>query len=135
MVENDKQDAVSLGDGLALDEILQVLDQAHLLILDNAVDLGLFSHVPESEDLVRDGIIIVLLVGLLHKLFLKITEAFVDDLRRQGIALFDHCCDVGLQGFHEVVFFAEHLIDGLNDYLLQVFLIDRPGSADMAGIL
>lgn len=81
MVENDKQDAVSLGDGLALDEILQVLDQAHLLILDNAVDLGLFSHVPESEDLVRDGIIIVLL--------------------------------------------TDHLIDCLNDYLLQELLLHQ----------
>ena len=47
----------------------------------------------------------------------------------------DHRGDVCLQGFQEVVLFAEHLIDGLNDYLLQVFLIDRPSSADVAGIL
>ncbi len=45
------------GGGLLMDEILQVLDQAHLLILDHAVDLGLFSHIPEPEDFIRDGIV------------------------------------------------------------------------------
>lgn len=30
-----------------------------------------------------------------------------------GYHLFGHCCDVDLQGFQEVVFFAEHLIDSL----------------------
>ena len=39
------------------------------------------------------------------------------------------------RAFMKSSFFAEHLIDGLNDYLLQVFLINRPGSADMSGIL
>ncbi len=77
------------GAGLALDKILQVLDQAHLLILDNTVDLGLFSHVPEPENLVCDGIVVILLVGLLHKLFLQVSETFVDDLRRKGISLLD----------------------------------------------
>ena len=40
------QRLVKLCDGgrLAFDEILQVLDQAHLLILDHAVHLGLLSH-------------------------------------------------------------------------------------------
>ena len=31
-------------------------NQPHLLILDNAVDFSLFSHFPEPEDLVCDGI-------------------------------------------------------------------------------
>ena len=62
-------------------------------------------------------------------------EALIDDLWRQRVSLFDYRGDVGLQGFQKVVFFAEHLIDSLNDYLLQVFLIDRPRSANMAGIL
>jgi hypothetical protein len=35
------------GGGLGLDEILQVLDQAHLLILYNCIHLGLLSHIPE----------------------------------------------------------------------------------------
>ena len=43
--------------GLAFDEILQVLDQVHLLILDHTVDLGLFSHIPESKNLVSDGVV------------------------------------------------------------------------------
>ena len=43
------------GAGLGLDEILQVLDQAHLLILDYAVDFGLLSHIPEPENLISDG--------------------------------------------------------------------------------
>ena len=42
--------------GLALDEVLQVLDQAHLLILDHAVDFGLLSHILEPENLISDGI-------------------------------------------------------------------------------
>ena len=39
--------------GLALDEILQILDQTHLFILDHAVDFGMLSHVPEPEDFIN----------------------------------------------------------------------------------
>ncbi len=49
--------------GLALDEILQVADLLHLLIPDHGIYLGLFAHVAESEYFIRDGIVIVLLVG------------------------------------------------------------------------
>ena len=94
------------GGGLLPDEILEVSDQPHLLVSDNAANFSLLSHVPESEDLVRDGIVVVLFVGFLQELLLQFPEAFIDDLWRQGITLFDHCCDVGLQGFQEVVFFA-----------------------------
>jgi hypothetical protein len=118
-----------------MDEILQVLDQPHLLVSYNAVNFGLLSHVPEPEDLVRDGVIVVLLVGFIQEFLLQFPEAFVDDLWRQSVSLFDYRGDVGLQGFQKVVFFAEHLIDSLNDYLLQVFLIDRPGMAHVAGSL
>ena len=76
------------GGGLLPDEILKVSDQTHLLIPDNAVDLGLLSHVPEPENLVRDGVIVVLLVGFLQEFLLQFPEAFVDDLWRQGISLF-----------------------------------------------
>ena len=84
------------GGGLLPDEILKVSDQTHLLIPDNAVDLGLLSHVPEPENLVRDGVIVVLLVGFLQEFLLQFPEAFVDDLWLQGISLFDHCGDVCL---------------------------------------
>ena len=121
------------GGGLLMDEILQVLDQTHLFILDHAVDLGLFSHIPEPEDFIRDGVVIVLLIRHLYELLLQLPEAFIDDFRRQGISLFDHRGDVGLQGFQEVILFAEHLIDGLNGHFLQDLLVDRPGMADVAG--
>ena len=84
------------GGGLLPDEILKVSDQTHLFIPDNAVDLSLLSHVSEPENLVRDGIVVVLLVGFLQEFFLQFPEAFVDDLWRQGISLFDHCGDVCL---------------------------------------
>ena len=93
------------GGRLLPDEILQVLDQAHLLILDYAVHLCLFSHIPEPEDFIRDGVVIALLIRHLHELLLQLPEAFIDDFRRQGISLFDHCGNVGLQGFQEVVLF------------------------------
>lgn len=53
------QRLIKLRDGgrLAFDEILQVLDKMHLFIFDHAVDLGLFSHIPETEDFIRDGIV------------------------------------------------------------------------------
>ena len=41
--------------GLKPDEVLQVLDQAHLFVLDYAVDFGLFSHIPEPENHIRDS--------------------------------------------------------------------------------
>ena len=123
------------GGGLLPDEILKVSDQTHLFIPDNAVDLSLLSHVPEPENLVRDRIVVVLLVGLLQEFLLQLPQAFVDDLWRQGISLFDHRGDVCLKGFQEVVLFAEHLIDGLNDHVLQGFLVDRPGAAGVAGVL
>ena len=125
------QRLVKVRDGgrLLPDEILKVSDQPHLLVSDNAVDFGLLSHVPKSEDLVRDGVVVVFLVGFLDELLLQLPEAFIDDLRRQGIPLFDHRGDVGLQGIQEVVLFTEHLIDGLNGHFLHELLVDRPGVA------
>ena len=66
------------GSGLLPDKVLQVSYQPHLLVPDYAVDFRLLSHVPESENLVCDGVIIVLLIGFLQKLLLQLPEAFVD---------------------------------------------------------
>ena len=82
------------GGGLLMNEILQVLDQTHLFILDHTFDLGLFSHIPEPEDFIRDGVVIVLLIRHLYELLLQLPEAFIDYFRRQGISLFDHCGNV-----------------------------------------
>ena len=71
--------------GLAFDEILQVLDQVHLLILDHTVDLGLFSHIPESKNLVSDGVVVSLLVGFLHERLLQFPATLVNDLWRERI--------------------------------------------------
>ena len=38
------------GGGLLPDELLKVSDQPHPLVSNNAVNLGLLSHVPEPED-------------------------------------------------------------------------------------
>lgn len=73
------------GGGLLPDEILKVSDQPHLLVSDNAVNFSLLSHFPELENLVRDGIVVVLPVVFLQELLLQFPEVFVDDLWRQGI--------------------------------------------------
>ena len=85
------------------------------------------------EDFICDGVVIVLLIRHLYELLLQLPEAFIDDFRRQGISLLDHCGDIGLQGFQEIVLLTEHLIDSLNNHFLQVLFIDRPGMADVTG--
>ena len=69
------------GGGLLSDEILKVSDQPHLLVSYNAVNFGLLPHVPEPEDFVRDGIVVIFLVGLLQEFLLQLPETFVNDLR------------------------------------------------------
>ena len=71
------QRLVKLCDGsrLALNEILQATDLLHLFILDDAVHLGLPALIPEPEDLIRDGVVIVLLVDLLQELLLQLAQA------------------------------------------------------------
>lgn len=60
------QRLVKLGDcaGLLFDEILQFPDLLHLLVLDDAVHLGLPALIPEPENLICDGIVVVLLIDL-----------------------------------------------------------------------
>ena len=74
---------VKLRDGgrLALDEILQVPDLLHMFILDDAVHLGLSALIPEPENLISDGVVVVLLVDLLKELLLQLAQALVYDLR------------------------------------------------------
>ncbi len=100
-----EQCLVKLGDvgGLALDEILQVADLLHLLIPNHGVHLGLFAHVAEPEYFIRDGVVIVLLIGLLHQFLLQLPQALVDALRREGVVLTDHGGDIGLQLLKEIV--------------------------------
>ena len=77
------QRLIKLRDGgvLAFDEILQVSDLLHLLVLDDAVHLSLPALIPEPENLISDGIVIILLVDLLQELLLQLAQALVDDFR------------------------------------------------------
>ncbi len=88
---------VKLRDGsrLALDEILQVTNLLHLFVLDNVVHLGLPALIPEPENLISDGVVVVLLVDFLQEFLLQLAQALVYDLRREGITLQDHRGDVG----------------------------------------
>lgn len=72
------------GGGLAFDEILQILDLLHLFILDDAVHLGLMTLITELENLICDGVVVVLLVDLLQKLLLQLVQSFVYDLWRES---------------------------------------------------
>lgn len=47
-------------DRLAFDEVLQAADELYLFIHDHAVHLGLFAHVPKSENLISDFVVIAL---------------------------------------------------------------------------
>lgn len=58
------------GGRLALYEILQVPDLLHLLVLDDAVYLGLSALIPEPENLICDGVVVVFLIDLLQLLYL-----------------------------------------------------------------
>lgn len=66
------QRLIKLRDGgrLAFDEILQFPDLLHLLVLDDAVHLGLPALVPEPENLISDGVVVVLLVDFFQEVFL-----------------------------------------------------------------
>lgn len=129
------QRLIKLCDGgrLALDEILQVPDLLHLLILDDAVHLGLSTLIPKPENFICDGIVVVLLVDLLQELFLQLAQTLVYDLRREGIALQDHRGNVSTQRLQEIILLAEHPVDGVDDHLLQKCFIHRPAVAGVTG--
>lgn len=128
---------VKLCDGgrLAFDEILQIPDLLHLFIFDDAVHLGLPALITEAENLICDGVVVCALVCFFQKLFLQIAQPGIDDLRGEGAAISDGGFHVGLQGFQKVVLLAEHLIDGVDYYLLQNGLIHCSAAAGVAGVL
>ena len=72
------QRLIKLCDGgrLAFDEILQVPDLLHLFILDDAVHLGLPALIPEPQNLIREGVVVVLLVDFLQELLLQLAQVF-----------------------------------------------------------
>ena len=58
------------------DEVLQLLDPVHGFFPAVAVHLGFFFLLPEPENLVGDGVIILLVVGLFDKLLLEFYQPF-----------------------------------------------------------
>ena len=78
------------------DEVLQLLDPVHGLFPVVAIDLGLFLLVAEPENLIGDGIVVLLVVGLLDALFCQ---------EVRGVGLLK-------QGITHVLLVAENLVDG-----------------------
>ena len=72
------QRLIKLCDGgkLAFEIILPVPDLLHLLILDDGVHLGLPALIPEPQNLIREGVVVVLPVDFLQELLLQLAQVF-----------------------------------------------------------
>ena len=68
------------------DEALQLLDSVHGLFPVVAVNFGLFLLLPEAENLIGDGVVVLLVVCLLDKLFLQFFQPSLDAVRREGVS-------------------------------------------------
>ena len=63
------------------DEALQLLDSVHGLFPVVAVNFGLFLLLPEAENLVGDGVVVLFIVCLLDKLFLQFLKPCLNAVR------------------------------------------------------
>ena len=63
------------------DEVLQLLDPVHGLFPVVAVDLGLFLLVAEPENVISDGIVVLLVVGFLDELLLQFLKPALNTVR------------------------------------------------------
>ena len=63
------------------DKVLQFLDSVHGFFPVVAVELGLFLLVAEPENLIGDGVIVLLVVCLLDELFLKFFKPCLNAVR------------------------------------------------------
>ena len=71
------------------DKVLQLFDPVHDFFPVVAVELGLFLLVAEPENLIGDGVIVLLVVCLLDELFLQFLQPCLNAVRREGISV-DH---------------------------------------------
>lgn len=108
------------------DEVLQLLDPVHGLFPVMAVDFGLFFLLPEPENLISDGVVILLVVCFLDELFLELLQPCLNAVRREGISADHGFGDVCLQLFQEGAALRQNLIDGFDRDLLQQELVYRP---------
>ena len=63
------------------DEALQLLDSVHGLFPVVAVNFGLFLLLPEAENLVGDGVVVLFIVCLFDKLFLQFLKPCLNAVR------------------------------------------------------
>ena len=95
------------------DEVLQFLDPVHGLFPVMAVNLGLFFLLPEPENLISDGVVILLMVCLLDELFLQFFQPCLNAIRREGVGADYGFCDVCLQLFLKDLTLRQNLIEAL----------------------
>ena len=63
------------------DEVLQLFDPVHGFFPVVAIDLGLFFLFPEPENLISDGIVVLLVGGFLDELFLQLFQSCLNAVR------------------------------------------------------
>ena len=79
---------------LSGDEVLQLLDSIHGFFPVMAVDLGLFLLVAEPENLICDGIVVLLVVCLLDEFLLQLLKPCLNAIRGEGVSIYHGLCDV-----------------------------------------
>ncbi len=108
------------------DEVLQLLDPFHGLFPVMAVDLGLFLLVAEPENLISDGIVVLLVVGFLDELLLQFLKPALNTVRREGVGVDYGFGDVLLQLLQKDLTLGQNPVDGLERHFLQQELVHRP---------
>jgi hypothetical protein len=68
-------------------KVMQLFDPVHGFFPAVAVYFGFLFLFPEPEDLVGDGVVVLLAVGFLGELFLQFFQLSLNAVRREGICL------------------------------------------------
>lgn len=79
---------------LLLDEILELLDVANLLIMGGSVDDGLFLLFLKLEDLISNLVVILTLADFIQELLLELEQILIDCLNLSvgGLPDYSSCC-------------------------------------------
>lgn len=104
---------------LLADEVLQLLDPVQSFFPAVAVNLGLFFLLTEPENLVSDGVVVLLVVGLLDKLLLELHKPCLNAVRRKRVGTDHGFGDVLPHLLQEGFSFGQNLVEGLDRDLLQ----------------
>ena len=117
---------------LLADKVLQLFDSVHAFFPAVAVHLGLFLF-PEPEDIIGDGVVVLLAVGFLDKFLLQFLQSNLNAVRRKCVGADNSSGNVFLQGFQECTFISENLVECLNGDILQDCFVYRPIGAVHVG--